>query len=126
MTTPCCARLNIWLKCVLDSGVSRGTIIKGRFSLIMTSAARSNKLSLMPKAMAAKEPMLHGQTTIASGGFEPDAMGANHASRPKTLSCPSCAPVRSTNQASAALGLLGKASCISWLATTCAACEYTT
>jgi hypothetical protein len=62
-----------------------------RPSLIATSAARSMRVLASPAAIAAREPIEHGHTTIASGGLEPEAGGANHSSRPNTRSCPGAA-----------------------------------
>ena len=66
---------------IAESGVSRGTSTSGRRSFSMTSAARSIRLSARPPAIAPSVPMLQGQTTIASPGFEPDATGAYQSSR---------------------------------------------
>ncbi|MNT45308.1 hypothetical protein D3C72_1818860 [compost metagenome] len=76
---------------ITDSGASRGTSTSLRCSFSITSAARSIRLSLMPCATAARVPIEHGQITIASAGLEPEAGGANQASRPNTASWPSAA-----------------------------------
>ena len=77
-----------------------------------------------PAAIAAREPIEHGQTTIASGGLEPEAGGANHSSRPNTRSCPGAAPKRAESWASTSKGRAGRERSISWRATICATCEY--
>jgi len=88
------------LECSAEKGVSRGTRISLRPSLMTTSAARSIRFCASPAATAASVPMVHGQTTIASGGLEPEASGANHSSRPNTRNWPAAAPKRRDSSAS--------------------------
>src|SRR6266568_4105961 len=70
-------------RCSAENGVSRGTRISLRPSLSITSAARSMRVSESPAATAASVPTVQGQMTIASGGLEPEATGANQSSRRK-------------------------------------------
>ena len=67
---------------ITESGVSRATRTSVRRSLSATSAARSIRLSASPQATAASVPIEQGQITIASGGLEPEAIGAYQSSRP--------------------------------------------
>ena len=69
-----------------EKGVSRGTSTSLRPSLMVTSAARSIRLLLVPAAMEASVPVVQGHTTMARGALEPLASGAVHSSRPNTRS----------------------------------------
>ena len=75
-------------RCSEENGVSRGTRMSLRPSFSVTSAARSMRLSERPAATAASVPTVQGQMTMASGGLDPEATGANQSSRPNTRNCP--------------------------------------
>ncbi len=79
---------------------------------------------LSPPAIEASVATVHGHTTIASGGLEPEAGGANHSSRPNTRSCPGAAAKRAESSTSTSAGRAGRFQSISWRATICATCEY--
>ena len=66
----------------------------------------------------------HSAQSIASGGLEPEAGGANHSSRPNTRSWPGAEPKRADSSASTSAGRAGRFQSISWRATICATCEY--
>ena len=107
-----------------ENGVSRGTSTSLRPSFNTTSAARSMRFWANPLAMAARLPMVQGHTTMASGGLEPEAGGANHSSRPNTCNCPGAAPKRAASSVSTSAGRPGNCQPSYCLATTCATWEY--
>ena len=63
-------------KCTTESGVSRGTTMSDRLSLIMTSAARVRSVSLIPCATRATVLIEHGTIAIAFHPALPLANGA--------------------------------------------------
>ncbi len=63
---------------MLEKGVSLGTSTNFLRSLIMTSAARLIRFSLVPQAIDASVAMVQGQTTIASATDDPLAGGPVH------------------------------------------------
>ncbi len=88
MTAPACDRRSMFSRWMVEKGVSRTTRISLRRSLSATSAARSIRSSQIPLATEARVPVVQGQMTTASGGFEPLATGAVHCWRPNTCNCP--------------------------------------
>ena len=108
---------------IADNGISRGTRINCRRSLIITSAARSIRLLLAPVAMAESEPEEQGQTTIERGAAEPLATGANHSCSPKTRNSFASVPKRWLKKSTTATGSCGSSISLSAFSTTRAAGE---
>ena len=73
---PASAQRTRFRSCGRLMGVSRGTTTSGRFSLSMTSAARSTRLRDSPWAMPASVFIEHGTTTIPPQRWLPLAIGA--------------------------------------------------
>ena len=98
------------------------------FELVEFAAARG---ALAERKVEARRPLRmtldvlaqHLLTVSAGGGFEPEAGGANHSSRPYTLSWPGAGLKRSASSCSASAARDGRARSISCRATTCATCE---
>ncbi len=88
MTTPRRASFSMFSSAMAPSGVSRGTRMSFRFSLIATAAALVTRLSAMPVAIFARLVPLHGTTTTAWKRDEPDAGAAARFSPPYTDRAP--------------------------------------
>ena len=83
-----------------ERGVSLGTRIRVRRSLSATSAARSMSDRLVPFAMAATVPMLHGQITIPAEGADPEAGTPPRSLSSQTRMLDQSPPVASLSSAS--------------------------
>ena len=68
---PISAKAVIFLKCPRCNGLSLTIRISLRFSFSATSAARTSRFELIPVAMADMVWIEHGETTMASVGYEP-------------------------------------------------------